>query len=179
MNKINFSKISPQIGYYLVGFTDGEGSFHISFRPRDDYKMLWKISLCFNISQKDKVILALFKKHLQCGSLRNRVDGIWYYKVNNFTAIVQNIIPFFQKYGFLSAKKKNDFAKFRQVAKLIEAKDHLTKEGIKKILELREQMNNGGKHKYSSKFIWKKLEKSSETIRQTEVENSDDIVRTS
>jgi len=53
----------------------------------------------------------------------------------------------------LSAKKKNDFAKFQQVAKLIEAKDHLTKEGIKKILELREQMNNGGKHKYSSKFI--------------------------
>ena len=40
MNKINFSKITPQIGYYLTGFTDGEGSFHVSFRPRDDYKML-------------------------------------------------------------------------------------------------------------------------------------------
>ncbi|CAJ0824695.1 6753_t:CDS:2 [Entrophospora sp. SA101] len=126
MNKINFSKITPQIGYYLAGFTDGEGSFH------------------------DKVILALFKKHLQCGSLRSRVDGVWYYEVNNFTAIVQNIIPFFRKYGFLSVKKKNDFAKFRQIAELIVRKDHLTKEGIKKILELREQMNNGGKHKYST-----------------------------
>jgi hypothetical protein len=40
MNKINFSKITPQIGYYLAGFTDGEGSFHVSFRPRDDYKLL-------------------------------------------------------------------------------------------------------------------------------------------
>jgi len=179
MNKINFSKITPQIGYYLTGLTDGEGSFYVSFRPRDDYKLLWKISLCFNVSQKDKVILALFKKHLQCGTLRSRVDGVWHYEVNNFTAIVQNIIPFFQKYGFLSAKKKNDFAKFQQVVKLIEKKDHLTKEGIKKILELREQMNNGGKHKYSSKFVWKELEKSPETIRQTEVENSDDIVWTS
>ena len=178
MNKINFSKISPQIGHYLAGFTDGEGSFHVSFRPRGDYKMLWKISLCFNVSQKDKVILTLFKKHLQCGSLRNRDDGIWYYEVNNFTAIVQNIIPFFQKYGFLSAKKKNDFAKFRQITELIKTKSHLTKEGIKKILQLRDQMNNGGKHKYSSKFIWEKLEKSPETIRQTEIDNSDDIVRT-
>ncbi|CAJ0837633.1 2877_t:CDS:2 [Entrophospora sp. SA101] len=100
MNKINFSKITPQIGYYLAGFTDGEGT-----------------------------------------------------------------------------KKKNDFAKFRQIAELIARKDHLTKEGIKKVLELREQMNNGGKHKYSSTFIWKKLEKSPETIRQTEIDNNSDDIR--
>jgi hypothetical protein len=179
MNKINFSKISPQIGYYLTGFTDGAGSFQISFRPWDYYKMLWKISLCFNVSQKDKVILTLFKKHFRCGSLRNRDDGIWYYEVNNFTAIVQNVIPFFQRYGFLSVQKKNDFAKFRQIAELIEKKNHLTKEGIRKILYLRDKMNNSGKHKYSSDFIWKKLEKSPETIRQTEVNISDEIVRTS
>jgi hypothetical protein len=36
----NISKIPPHIGYYLAGFVDGEGSFHVSFRPRDDYKML-------------------------------------------------------------------------------------------------------------------------------------------
>lgn len=177
MNDI--SKIPPHIGYYLAGFVDGEGSFHVSFRPRDDYKMLWKISLCFNVSQKERIILALFKQHLKCGSLRGREDEVWYYEVNNFTAIKNNVIPFFQKYGFLSAKKKNDFAKFRQIAKLIENKSHLEKEGIRKILQLRDQMNNGGKHKYSSEFIWEKLKKSPETIRQTEVDNSDDIVRTS
>ena len=179
MKKLIFPKTSPQIGYYLAGFADGEGSFNISFRPRDAYKLLWKISLCFNVSQKDKIILALFKKHLQCGRLRNREDGVWHYEVNNFTAIVNKVIPFFQKYVFLSAKKKNDFAKFQQVAELITRKDHLTKKGIKQVLELREQMNNGSKYKYSSEFIWRKLEKSSETIRQTEVNTSDDIVRTS
>ena len=25
--------VPPEIGYYLAGFTDGEGSFNISFRP--------------------------------------------------------------------------------------------------------------------------------------------------
>jgi len=179
MKKLIFPKTSPQIGYYLTGFTDGEGSFNVSFRPRDDYQMLWKISLCFNVSQKDKVILALFKKHLRCGSLRSRKDGVWYYEVNNFVAIVNNVIPFFKRYGFLSTKKKNDFSKFQQIAELIAKKSHLTKAGIKKILELRKKMNNGGKHRYSSEFIWKKLEKSPETIRQTEVNTSDDIVRTS
>jgi LAGLIDADG endonuclease len=111
--------------------------------------------------------------------LRSREDGIWYYEVNNFNSIIENVIPFFRKYGFLSAKKKNDFAKFQQVAELIKEKKHLTKEGIEKILLLRDQMNNGGKHKFTSDFILKKLNESSETIRQTEIESSDDIVRTS
>jgi len=37
---LNISQIPLQIGYYLAGFVDGEGSFHVSFRPRDDYQML-------------------------------------------------------------------------------------------------------------------------------------------
>src|SRR5437016_5426564 len=91
---LNVREIPPNIGHYLAGFTDGEGSFNVSFRPRDDYKAPWKISLCFNISQRDPVILALFKRHLGCGTMRQRHDGVWYYEVNNLTAIVENVIPF-------------------------------------------------------------------------------------
>ncbi len=50
---INLQNIPPAIGYYLAGFADGEGSFNITFRPRNDYKLPWKVSACFNISQKD------------------------------------------------------------------------------------------------------------------------------
>ena len=150
----NPRKIPSDLGNYLAGFTDGEGSFNVSFRKRDDYKIPWKISLCFNISQKDQVILSIFKKHLKCGTIRERKnDGIWYYEVNNFNAIQANIIPFFNRFGFLSAKKKRDFSKFKQIAKLIENGDHLTIEGIQKILEIRKEMNDGGKRKYSDEEI--------------------------
>lgn len=166
------------IGYYLAGFTDGEGSFNLSFRPRNDYKMPWKISLCFNISQKDKVILMLFKRYLGCGTLRSRPDGVWYYEVNNFGMIWEKIIPFFKEYGFLSAKKKRDFSKFCRIAELIKNGEHLTEEGIKKILEIRKDMNDGGKRKYTEKEILQKLQESSETIRQAPCESQgDDIVR--
>ena len=147
-------KIPSDLGNYLAGFTDGEGSFNVSFRKRDDYKIPWKISLSFNISQKDQVILSIFKKHLKCGTIRERKnDGIWYYEVNNFNAIQTNIIPFFNRFGFLSAKKKRDFSKFKQIVRLIENKDHLTIEGIEKILEIRKEMNDGGKRKYSDEEI--------------------------
>jgi len=170
MTSQNVKEIPDKIGYYLAGFTDGEGSFDVSFRKRKDYSNPWKVSLCFNVSQKDKVILALFKRHLKCGTLRSRDDGVWYYEVNNFTAIQENVIPFFRRFGFLSAKKKRDFAKFMQIANLINDGAHLKKSGIKQILAIRKQMNDGeaGRRKYSDAEILKlvKTEESSETIRQ-------------
>ena len=155
---LNVNEVPPDIGHYLAGFTDGEGSFNVSFRPRDDYKLPWKISLCFNISQRDEVILALFKRHLKCGTMRQRHDGVWYYEVNNFTAIVENVIPFFERFGFLSAKKKRDFSKFKQLAELMRQGQHLTREGIEEILKVRQSMNDGGKRRYSDAEILSKFE---------------------
>lgn len=159
--------MKESIGYYLAGFADGEGSFNVSFRKRQDYKSPWKVSLCFNISQKDKVILALFKHHLGCGTMRSRPDGVWYYEVNNLNPICEIVIPFFRKYHFLSAKKKSDFARFCRIAKLMQAGRHLTHDGIKEILEIRRDMNDGGKRKYPDSYILEILQESSETIRRT------------
>ncbi len=170
MTSLNVQEIPDRIGYYLAGFADGEGSFNLSFRKRNDYSMPWKISLCFNVSQKDKVILTLFKRHLKCGTLRVRDDGVWYYEVNNFTAVRENVIPFFDRFGFLSAKKKRDFVKFKQIADLMSDRKHLDKNGIKRILEIRKTMNDGGvgRRKYSDAEILglMKSEESSETTRQ-------------
>jgi hypothetical protein len=166
---LDVKKIPSDIGYYLAGFADGEGSFNVSFRPRSDYRQPWKVSLCFNISQKDRVILTLFKKHLKCGTLRSRKDGVWYYEVNNLNAIVENVIPFFERFRFLSAKKKRDFAKFVKIAELMQKGCHLTREGVEEILRIRKSMNDGGKRRYSDSEILKRFqtEESSETIRQT------------
>ena len=150
---LDVHEIPSEVGHYLAGFTDGEGSFNVSFRPRDDYKAPWKISLCFNISQRDPVILALFKRHLRCGTMRQRHDGVWYYEVNNLGAIVENVIPFFERFGFLSAKKKRDFAKFVQLAKLMKQGSHLTRSGIEEILRIRSEMNDGGKRRYLDEAI--------------------------
>ena len=180
---LDVSQVPQRIGHYLAGFTDGEGSFNVPFRKRGDYAMPWKVSLCFNVSQRDEVILALFKRHLKCGTMRTRPDGVWYYEVNNFTAIVENVIPFFDRFGFLSAKKQRDFAKFKQIAWLVQEGRHLTKEGIDEILTIRRDMNDGGamRRKYSDDSILELFgpRESSETTRQAPdaLDLADDIVR--
>ena len=141
------ARVPTDVGFYLAGFTDGEGSFNISFRPRLDYPIPWKVSVSFNVSQKDRVILALFKRYLGCGTLRGRPDGVWYYEVTNLNAVLENVIPFFERFPFLSGKKKRDFAKFKQIVALMQNGAHLTTNGIRQILEIREDMNDGGKRR--------------------------------
>ncbi len=150
---LNVGQIPDSIGYYFAGFVDGEGSFHLSFRRRRDYKLPWKISLCLNVSQKDQVILALLKRHLGCGSIRNKGGGVWMFEVNNLVSIRGNVIPFFDRFGFLSAKKKRDFAIFKRMADKMNEGAHLTKEGIVDLISLRRAMNDGGKRKYSEEEI--------------------------
>jgi hypothetical protein len=115
--------------------------------------------------------------------MRTRADGVWYYEVNNFTAVIENVIPFFDQFGFLSAKKQRDFAKFKQIAQLIREGRHLEKKGIDEILEIRRDMNDGGamRRKYSDDVINESFEtrESSETARQAPelVNLADDTVR--
>ena len=155
---LKVKRIPPHIGYYLAGFADGEGSFNLSIRPRSDYRSHWKISLCFNISQRDRVILTLFKRHLRCGTMRQRQDGVWYYEVNNFTALLENVIPFFEHFRFLSSKKKRDFAKFVRLAEMMQQKKHLSREGVVEMLRIRRDMNDGGKRRYSDEEILTQFE---------------------
>ena len=155
---LNAKAIPAETGWYLAGFADGEGSFNASFRPREDYQCPWKVSLCFNISQRDPVILSLFKRHLQCGTMRQRRDGVWYYEVNNLTPILENVIPFFDRFHFLSAKKKRDFLKFKEIAEILKQGRHRSRDGIEEILKIRSDMNDGGKRRYSDEEIRKRFE---------------------
>ena len=161
------SDLPENIGMYLAGFVDGEGSFNISFRPRPDYRFPWKISLCFNVSQRDESILRILQKSLGCGTMRQRQDGVWYFEVNDFGSIKARVIPFFKKFSFLSEKKKRDFQKFIDAALIVSEKRHLTYEGLVEIVQLRREMNDGGKRKYTDEQILSLFRESSEIIRQT------------
>jgi intein-encoded DNA endonuclease-like protein len=104
--------MNSKIYHYITGFADGEGSFNVSFRKRNDYLIGWKITPVFNISQKERDILAIIKNHLQCGTIRFRKDNVWVYEVDNHNALKTQIIPFFKQYPFLSTKKKERFCSF-------------------------------------------------------------------
>lgn len=169
MKKDWLENIKPRHGYYIAGFADGEGSFNVSVKKRSDYQNGWKLSASFNISQKDRVILAQIKKILGCGTLRERKDGVVYYEVTNISSLHDKILPFFSKFNFLSAQKKKNFKLFKQIVKRMYKKEHLCKKGFKRILELRSKLNEnaGRQRKYTLEmFTGNNAEESSETNTQ-------------
>jgi hypothetical protein len=153
-------QIPPRIGYYFAGFIDGEGSFNVSMRRKDDYRVNWQVVLTFNVSQRDKVILSLLKRYLGCGRLQERKDGVYYYIVANPRALIERVIPFFKRFPFLSAKMKKNFSIFQHIARLVYQGKHLEPEGLREILKLREKLNKGRgrKRKYNiNDFPYQKI----------------------
>lgn len=159
--------IPQDLGHYLTGFADGEGSFNISFRPRKDHRLAWKVTMTLNISQRNVEVLEIFREVLKCGNLWRRHDGVWYFETRSLPRILERVIPFFRKFPIRSAKAA-DFEIFCEVAELMSRGAHLTRDGIIDILNLRKPMNRGGKRRYSDQMILDslRLEESSEAIRQ-------------
>ena len=151
----------PDIGWYLTGFADGEGSFNVSLRQRPDHKIHWQAVLTFNVAQRDVTNLKLLQKYLQCGRLQARSDGVHYFVVTNYVEIVEKVIPFFKRFPFLSESKTRNFEIFRQVAMILYSGEHQTREGFTKIIDLREKLNEGKgrKRKYEKRHVVKDFER--------------------
>jgi hypothetical protein len=74
--------------------------------------------------------------------LVNKTTGLGNYIVKSTKDIFSSIIPHFDKYPLLT-KKRADFELFKAIIELIIQKQHLTREGVIKIVELRASLNNG------------------------------------
>jgi hypothetical protein len=161
---ISMSKVSQNLGWYIAGFVDGEGSFNISLRKKSDYKLGWQPVLSFNVSQREKTILNLMKDMFGCGIIKKRKDGLHSYDVTKPREIKEKIIPFFEEYDFLSKSKKINFSLFKKVVNLMAEKKHLEPTGFRQILEIRKKLNKGKGRK--RKYTLRDVLESSETIRQ-------------
>ena len=89
-------------------------------------------------------MLYILKEQLGCGIIKVRkVDNLYSYDVTNPKDIIQKIVPYFQKYPVQSISKKKNFSIFCAIAQLMEKGRHRNVIGLRKILELREKINEG------------------------------------
>ncbi|MBI2437087.1 MAG: LAGLIDADG family homing endonuclease [Candidatus Magasanikbacteria bacterium] len=165
--------VKPEVGYYIAGFADGEGSFNVSLRKRDDHKLGWQVVPSFNVSQRDRVILAFLKHTFGCGTLRTRKDGVVYFEVRNLHMLTTRVIPFFKRFGFRSSAKKRNFSLFTQIICILNSGE-FNQNILVEIVQLREQLNEGRgrKRKYEARHV---LGKSSETIRQNRLSSNTEM----
>ncbi len=157
--------------WYISGFVDGEGSFHIAFAKRPDLPRKWSIIPEFHINQDTgrSSVLHEIHQYFRCGRIqenhRNHLsDKTLVYVVRDRNDLLSKIIPFFEHYPLRSAKKQ-DFRLFADIVRRMSNGNHLKTPGFNTIVKQAFQMNYGGRYrKYAMEDIL--LSESSETIRQ-------------
>lgn len=130
--------------YWLSGFTEGEGCFFVNIYKRKDSVLGEGTKLVFKITQdqRNRELLELFPSIFGCGKLynQNSKGGVVDYMVTGLGDIINKIIPFFIAHPLMGAKLK-EYQDFVEVAKLMENKAHLTKDGLEKIRSIKLGMN--------------------------------------
>jgi len=135
------ASIKPQrdFCFYVLGFTEGEGSFPVSIRHRTDRKYGFTISPTFSVSQKEEKILRTLQHFFGCGKVRRQGNG-WVYEVSSLPMLRQRIIPFFQKYSFRTSHRLTVFSGFSRICDLLhETPDYVYNDGLREFWALLEK----------------------------------------
>ena len=161
------NRIPLDLGNWVAGFVDGEGSFNVPIRRERDRGLPWRVSLSFNVSQVGPELPELLLATFGLGTVRGRGDGVFYFEVTRTSSLQDRVFPFFERFQ-LRSPKQADLKIFRQITEFVQLGRHLSPGGIAEILKLRSPMNRGGKRRYDETYIIAVLEEweSSEAIRR-------------
>nr|AKB93522.1 LAGLIDADG endonuclease [Fusarium graminearum] len=130
--------------YFVTGLIDAEGCFTVRVRRNPKAKLGWSVETLFVIGfdKKDLNLLILLKDYFKgVGNISSSNDSVRY-TVGSMKDLVNVIIPHFSNYPLIT-KKKVDFFLLTKVLGIIIQKDHLTLEGLQKIVALKASMNWG------------------------------------
>uniref|UniRef100_UPI00257B0C6B hypothetical protein n=1 Tax=Heterobasidion abietinum TaxID=207833 RepID=UPI00257B0C6B len=117
--------------YWLAGFTQADGCFHISVAKSKTHKTGYSVRLEYSLKQNDNLPLKLLYDTLKMGNLSQYTTAVWCYKSTGFKTAL-NLINYFDKFNLFAGKYKS-YLKFRKVYIMITEGKHLEKKGIKKI----------------------------------------------
>lgn len=136
----NFKKLSP---WFITGFSD-ESSFSVTIRknPRGN---TWWVDIRYSIGLhiKDLALLQLIQEYF--GGIGRILEdpkkARAEFRVSSLEELITVILPHFNTYALIT-KKQADFRLFREIV-LLKFKEHLTKEGLQTLVNLRATLNLG------------------------------------
>jgi hypothetical protein len=142
---------------YIAGYVDGEGSFSISVQRNATCRVGFQLVPEFHVSQNgDRAqVLELIRQRLDCGYIKpnSKRDRALVLVVRERSALLERVIPFFERNPLLSTKHE-DFLKFAGIVRAMALGQHRTHAGFGELLQVAVSMNGGGR---SRKVRWTEL----------------------
>ena len=98
-------QIPHDLGNWVAGLVDGEGSFNVPIRRERDRGLPWRVSLSFNVSQIGRELPELLRSVFGVGTVRDHGDGVHYFEVTRPRELFERVFPFFEQFKLRSPKK--------------------------------------------------------------------------
>ena len=130
--------------WFLTGFSDGEACFSVKIYKSGKHIKGWRARASFEIvlTKKDLFVLKKIKSYFGVGGYYiSRTNSSYVYYVQSIKDLAV-IINHFDKYPLIT-QKRADYLLFKMAVNLIKNKQHLTKEGLGKIVGIKASMNLG------------------------------------
>lgn len=130
---------------FITGFTEGEGSFMVSIFRNPKTRLGWSVKPIFQIElhYRDEKLLREIQAYFSgVGLIRKKgTRDICSYTVSSIKELLV-ILKHFDKFPLIS-QKCADYQLFKRAVELMERKEHLTTDGLKKIVATKSAMNLG------------------------------------
>ena len=142
-------KIDPN---WFTGFADGEGCFSLYIRKDKRMKLGLEVKPRFTIvlHKRDKNVLEGIKKFLGAGKIYMTSSNAVQFILISFKDF-ERVIMHFKKYPLLT-NKRADCELSMLIGEIIRRKEHLTLEGLRKLIAIKAAMNWGLSDKLTNAF---------------------------
>ncbi len=149
MSDKSYIQLNP---LWVTGFVDGEGCFCVIISKSKKLKVGWRVRVYFYIGLhvKDRALLEAIKNFFDVGNIYSATESLIRYQVNSFKDI-KVIISYFEKYKLIT-NNRADFMLFKEVYNLMLNKEHLTTDGLHKIVAIRASINWGSTDQLKGAF---------------------------
>ena len=141
-NSTATQKINPK---FITGFIDGEGSFSISLLKYKKYICGWRVKPVFTLGLhvKDEIILKDIQNFFgpSVGKIYKSKADLLQFRIFSVKDLLK-VFKHFDQFPLLT-QKQADYELFKQAFNLILSKEHLTKEGLTKIVAIKAYLNKG------------------------------------
>lgn len=139
--------------WFITGFSDGESCFLVMINKNNRHSTGYSLQISFQIllHKKDIALLEQIKSKWGVGVINDKPNN----DAVNFSVSglkdIQIVIDHFETYPLIT-KKLGDYKLFKQVFNMMKDQEHLTMEGLQKIVAIKSALNLGLPDKLTMAF---------------------------
>ncbi len=143
--------------FFLAGFIEGEGALTVSIKAHPTARFGYYVDPEFFLYQhhSGRQLLELARATFQTGRIYPKPGNpeVLVYAITDRRSLREKVIPFFERYIVPYSCKRETFERFREILDMMDHQEHLTPDGLVRIVEKAYAMNPSGKGRQRSSSL--------------------------